>query len=72
MDYESRGCPDLSYHSDRAWYAQMENTSRQIGMMYNRIYEDPGQERDDLCGLQYALEQSCICAAQAGGRHVLV
>ena len=36
MDYESRGCPDLSYHSDRAWYAQMENTSRQIGMMYNR------------------------------------
>ena len=44
MDYESRGCPDLSYHSDRAWYAQMENTSRQIGMMYNRIYEDPARK----------------------------
>ena len=45
MDYESKGYPDLSYHSDRAWYAQMENTSRQIGMMFNGYYgEDGGQE----------------------------
>lgn len=44
MDYESKGYPDLSYHSDRAWYAQMENTSRQIGMMFNGNY---GENQED-------------------------
>lgn len=34
MDYQGAGCPDLSYHSQRAWFSQMENTCRFIGVMY--------------------------------------
>ncbi|MDD7741041.1 MAG: alpha-amylase family glycosyl hydrolase [Fusicatenibacter sp.] len=38
LDYKAYGCPDLSYHSQRAWYSQMENTSRSIGVMYYGDY----------------------------------
>lgn len=48
MDYKGAGCPDLSYHSQRAWYSQMENTCRFIGVMYCGAYgvneQNDGQE----------------------------
>lgn len=33
-DYKALGYPDLSCHSNRAWYSGFEYGSRQIGMMY--------------------------------------
>lgn len=39
-DYKSCGYPDLSYHSDRAWYSGFEYDSRQIGIMYCGKYAD--------------------------------
>ena len=32
-DYLGKGFPDLSFHGERAWFCNMENTSRMIGMM---------------------------------------
>lgn len=37
-DYLSMGCPDISFHSQRAWYAGMENTNRCLGVMYCCAY----------------------------------
>lgn len=48
MDYKGVGCPDLSYHSQRAWFSQMENTCRFIGVMYCGSYaEKKNGETDD-------------------------
>ncbi|MDO5539058.1 MAG: alpha-amylase family glycosyl hydrolase [Eubacteriales bacterium] len=39
-DYKSWGYPDLSYHSNRAWYSGFEYDNRQVGMMYCGKYVD--------------------------------
>lgn len=38
MDYASKGFPDLSYHGEAAYFPQMENYNRHIGMLYNGDY----------------------------------
>ena len=50
MDYLGAGCPDLSYHSQRAWFSQMENTCRFIGVMYCGDYarREDGEPDDYL------------------------
>lgn len=40
MDYASKGFPDLSYHGEDAYYPQMENYNRHIGMLYNGEYSE--------------------------------
>lgn len=37
-DYLAKGAPDLSYHSDRAWFVNTEPASRGVGMLYNGAY----------------------------------
>ena len=37
-DYKSVGFPEVSYHSDKAWYGCYELQSRQIGMLYCGAY----------------------------------
>ncbi len=44
MDYLSCGCPDLSYHGNRAWYGGFENPNRHLGMMYAADYVSAGSE----------------------------
>ncbi|MGI6069034.1 MAG: alpha-amylase family glycosyl hydrolase [Blautia sp.] len=44
-DYRSVGCPDISFHSQRAWYAGMENTSRCLGVMYCCAYGEKTEEK---------------------------
>lgn len=39
-DSNSYGYPDVSYHSDNAWYANVENYCRQVGIMYSNTYAD--------------------------------
>ncbi len=50
MDDQFLGCPDLSYHSSRAWYVSFDNTSRSIGMMYSGDYvtDNQGERAADL------------------------
>lgn len=38
-DYLAKGVPDLSYHSDRAWFVGTEPADRGVGMLYNGAYE---------------------------------
>lgn len=50
MDYKSYGSPDLSYHGERAWFAQMEYNSRVLGAMFCGAYarRRDGSEDDTL------------------------
>lgn len=43
MDYKSYGCPDVSYHSQRAWFAEFDNNYRHVGVMYNGRYAETSQ-----------------------------
>ncbi len=48
MDYQAYGCPDMSYHSQRAWYTSFDNTCRVLGIMYCGAYaKRENQEKDD-------------------------
>ena len=38
MDYRSCGCPDLSYHGERAWFLPMDGEGSSIGAMYSGAY----------------------------------
>lgn len=38
VDYLTRGFPDISFHGERAWYCNSENTSRLLGVMYCGSY----------------------------------
>lgn len=37
-DYKSYGCPDLSYHSQKAWSASFDNNLHHLGLMYCGAY----------------------------------
>lgn len=37
-DYQAKGVPDLSYHSERAWVVGTEPADRGVGMLYNGAY----------------------------------
>lgn len=38
VDYLTKGFPDISFHGERAWYLNSENTSRLLGVMYCGAY----------------------------------
>ncbi|MDO4632341.1 MAG: hypothetical protein Q4B01_00620 [Eubacteriales bacterium] len=40
MDYQAYGCPDLSYHGERAWYGNFSYQSRKLGALYCGKYAD--------------------------------
>ncbi len=44
-DYKSCGFPDISYHGQRAWYCNLETTSRSVGILYCGEYvkEEPAE-----------------------------
>lgn len=47
-DYLAKGFPDISFHGERAWYLNQENTSRLLGVMYCGSYakKEDGSEDD--------------------------
>lgn len=54
LDYKSLGCPDLSYHGERAWYTQMEYNSHVFGAMYCGDYmKKPDGTGDDYIYIAY-------------------
>lgn len=52
MDYRSIGCPDLSYHSDRAWYSDCNHICRHFGVMFGGEYAYPQTETEKIEQLQ--------------------
>ncbi|MCR5356531.1 MAG: hypothetical protein K6E63_03920 [Lachnospiraceae bacterium] len=46
LDHKSCGYPDVSYHSEMAWYPQMDTHIRYIGTMLCGMYAGNGREDD--------------------------
>lgn len=38
VDYLTKGFPDISFHGERAWYCNEDNTSRLLGVLYCGAY----------------------------------
>lgn len=54
LDYKAYGCPDMSFHSQRAWYSEMEHNCRFIGVMYcGDYFTDAAGKKDDMVYLAY-------------------
>jgi len=47
-DYRSIGVPDLSYHGEYAWLAQMDPGRKNIGILYCGDYATEGQNSDHI------------------------
>ena len=46
-DYKNLGLPEMSYHSQRAWVADLENGSRRLGILYCGGYASHADGRPD-------------------------
>ena len=46
-DYLAKGFPDISFHGERAWYLNQENTSRLLGVMYCGSYAKKSDGSED-------------------------
>ena len=44
MDYKYVGQPDVSYHSSKAWYPDLENYNRHVGILTCGIYNDEDED----------------------------
>ena len=47
-DYRSMGAPDLSYHGENAWIAQLDPGKKSVGVLYCGAYAKEGQGNTDL------------------------
>lgn len=47
MDYAACGYPDVSYHGEKAWYPEVENYFRHIGVMYCGKYALINRKKED-------------------------
>lgn len=47
-DYRSMGAPDLSYHGENAWIAQLDPGRKSLGMFYCGAYAKEGKSNSDL------------------------
>ena len=53
-DYLGKGFPDLSFHGERAWFSNLENTSRMLGMMLCGEYSpEENGKKDDFIYVGY-------------------
>ncbi len=47
-DYRSMGAPDLSYHGENAWIAQLDPGRKSLGMLYCGAYAKEGHNKSDI------------------------
>lgn len=47
VDYLAKGFPDMSFHGERAWYLNRENTCRLLGVMYCGAYAEKADGTED-------------------------
>lgn len=52
-DYLGCGYPDVSYHSEMAWYPNIKSYSRHIGVMYYNKYADTKEKNEDFIYIAY-------------------
>ena len=53
-DYRSLGWPEISFHSEKAWFVNRENTCREIGVLYCGSYAgETEKEQDDFIYVIY-------------------
>lgn len=53
-DYMAKGFPDISFHGERAWFCNSENTSRMLGIMYCGGYAEKADgTADDFIYIAY-------------------
>lgn len=53
-DYRSLGCPDISFHDEKAWVCSFENVARTLAVMYNGRYtREEGLPEDDFFYVAY-------------------
>ena len=56
VDYKTKGCPDISFHGERAWYLNTDNTCRLLGVMYCGAYaKREDGTKDDFIYVGYNL-----------------
>ena len=73
-DYLAKGFPDISFHGERAWYLNQENTSRLLGVMYCGSYakKEDGSEDDFIyVGYNFHWEKQNHCSSQPSGGYDL-
>lgn len=47
IDYKTKGCPDISFHGERAWFLNCDNTCRLLGVMYCGAYAEKADGSPD-------------------------
>uniref|UniRef100_UPI00405798CB alpha-amylase family glycosyl hydrolase n=1 Tax=Agathobacter sp. TaxID=2021311 RepID=UPI00405798CB len=47
-DYRAAGAPDLSYHGESAWIAEMDSGRKSVGMLYCGAYASEGKDASDI------------------------
>lgn len=53
-DYRSLGCPDMSFHDEKAWVCSFENVTRTLAVLYNGQYtREEGKPDDDYLYVAY-------------------
>ena len=58
-DYLHKGCPDISYHSDNAWVANLQERKGAFGVMYCGDYAEKSKgEPDDSVYIGYNFQTS--------------
>lgn len=66
-DYRSQGFPDLSYHSQKAWFGGFEYNQRSLGILYNGAY---GQNIEEslyiACNMHWDTQEFAIPALPGG------
>lgn len=57
-DEKGYGYPQISYHSENAWYADMTPRSRQLGVLYCGLYaQKENKEPDDFIYVMYNMSE---------------
>lgn len=60
-DYRSTGAPDLSYHGEYAWIAQVDPGRKSLGMLYAGAYAAEGQDNSDIyVGYNFYSEETML------------
>lgn len=67
-DYRSLGFPDLSYHSQKAWFGGFDYNQRALGVMYNGAYGKNEEESIYIAYNMYWDAQEFALPALPGGQ----
>ena len=68
-DYRSKGAPDLSYHGENAWIAQLDPGRKSLGMLYCGAYAKEGSNNSDIyVGYNFYSEEVQLALPKVPGK----